>query len=88
MPINELNFLSGRLDAVELLTAALAAQLSPAIAGVLLARCKELREKVAQGGALSDFEQGFLSTEGTVLQCLRQVSDAEKIRSVSGTAQH
>lgn len=81
-------YLIGQIDAVALLASALAAKLAPDAADLLLARCAALREKADQGQALVPLEQGFLSVEQTVLRCLKQVSDAEKIRSVSGPAQH
>jgi len=78
----------GKIEAVELLASALAAHLSPAIARVLLAQCEALHEKESKGVALSAYEQGFLSVERSVLQHLKQVSDAEKIRTLSDDVSH
>jgi len=82
-----LQYLLGKLEALELLTSGLAV-LSPATAGLLLAQCQALHEKADRGEALVPFEQGLLSVEQPVLAALKAARDAEKIRSVSGPAQH
>lgn len=87
-PLDAGQFLLGKIDAVTLLAASLAAHLSPAVASVLLAQCAALREKASRGEELSAYEQGFQSTESTVLQSLKQAADAEKIRALDGPAQH
>lgn len=87
-PTDAGQYLLGKIEAVEMLASALAAHLSPAIASVLLAQCAALREKATKGEALSSYEQGFASIEQSILRALKQVSDAEKMRSLSGDAQH
>ena len=87
-PIDAGQYILGKIDAVELLTASLAAHLSPAVASVLLAQCATLREKATKGEALSSFEQGFLSSEANVLAAIKLAAGAEKMRSLSPDERH
>jgi hypothetical protein len=87
-PTDAVQFLLGKIDAVELLAASLAAHLSPAISNVLLAQCAVLREKATKGEVLSAFEQGFLSSEEHVLAAIGLASDAGKMRSLSSGEKH
>ena len=87
-PMDAGQYLLGKIDAVELLAASLAAHLSPAVASVLLARCVALREKATKGDELSSYEQGFQSTGDTVLRQLKLASDAEKMRLLSPDEKH
>jgi len=87
-PIDAAQYIIGKIEAVELLVSALAAQLSPAVASVLLSQCAALREKAAKGGQLSSYEEGFLSVEPRLLQAVKQAADAEKVRGLQGNAKH
>lgn len=87
-PTDAGQYLLGKIEAVELLAASLAAHLSPAVAGVLLARCAALREKATKAEALSSFEQGFLSSEANVLAAIKLAAGAEKMRSISPDERH
>ena len=84
---DQFKYLLGKIDGVELLAGALAAALKPEAANLLLSQCRLLRERVAQGGeALSAYEQGLLSTEGSVLAALRQASDLAKMNLLASDA--
>ena len=87
-PTDAGQYLLGKIEAVELLASLLAAQLSPAMASVVLSQCATLREKTNNGEVLSAQEDGFLSVEQTVLRALKQAADAEKMRSIDSSAQH
>ena len=87
-PIDAGQYLLGKIDAVELLAASLAAHLSPAVASVLLARCAALREKATKGEALSLFEQGFLSSETNILAAIKPAAGVEKMRALSPDEKH
>ena len=87
-PTDAGQYLLGKIDAIELLAASLAAHLSPAIASVLLARCAALREKATKGEALSSYEQGFLSSEVNVLAAIKLAAGAEKMRALSPDEKH
>ena len=87
-PMDAGQYLLGKIEAVELLASSLAAQLSPAMASVLLSQCAALCDRAKSGEVLSAQEQGFLSVEQTVLRALEQASHAEKTRQLTGSAKH
>ena len=87
-PTDSGRYLLGKIEAVELLASTLAAHLSPAIASVLLQQCEKLREKAKNGEELSPYELGFASVETKVLESLKLVAGAEKMRSLSPDDKH
>ena len=79
--------LTGRIDAVLHLASVLVAKLSPDLAVPLLDRIVELKAK-SKSEPLSAYETGFASVESELLQTLKTIDDAQKIRDISGPAKH
>jgi len=84
---DSIQHLNGRIDAVLCLVSVLVATISPVLAVPLLDRIAELKAK-AKSEPLSAYEKGFASVEDRLLQTLKNLKEAEKIRDIKGAPKH
>ena len=79
--------LNGKIDAVLYLVSVVAGTISPALTVPLLDRIGELKAK-AKSEPLSAYGKGFASVEDRLLQTLKNLKEAEKIRDIKGAPKH
>ena len=84
--VDALQYLLGKLEAIELLASSLAAATKPAVAAVMLQQCAGLRERAARGEELSDKERGFASIEANLFAAIRTAADAERVSQLPPNA--